>query len=135
MPPMDRLTQFVDKVLKLLLANFPSRTGLGAAIGLATQVVTLIFEPVLKTITYFNLTQLPFWSWPVVGIVLMNARTIITVLEDDTVGDEQIDRAVKLIKQSGMPAAVKQQQYVLLIGEAIEELRLRPKRGTQLRAD
>lgn len=129
MNPMDRWTQLIDKALDLLLVNSPTRTGLGAAIGLAVHALLLICEPALKTFTYLNLTQLPFWVWPIIGIVVMNARTILSAVNDDTVGDEQIDVAIKLIKQAPITAAAKQQRYAQLIGEVIEGLRFHPKKN------
>ncbi|WP_129778612.1 hypothetical protein [Peristeroidobacter soli] len=123
MNPLDRWTQLIDKTLDLLLANSPTRTGLGVSMGLAVHALMLIFEPALKTLTYLNLTQLPFWSWPVLGIVVMNVRTILSAVRDETVGNEQIDVAIKLIKQAPIPAAVKQQRYAQLIAEVIEGLR------------
>jgi hypothetical protein len=131
----DHWTQLVDKVLDLLLVNAPRRTSLGAAMGLLVHLVTLIFEPTLKTVTYLNLTQLPIWGWPIAGIVVMNGRQIISALKDDTMGDEQIDLAIKMIERGKLPAEARQRQYALLIAKVIKEVKFNPQRTTDLRTD
>lgn len=135
MNPMDRLTGFVDKVMDLLLMNSPNRTGLGVAIGLSVHVLILVLEPVLINFTQLNLTRLPIWAWPVLGIVVMNLRGIMSSLRDDSVGNEQIDLAIKVISKAKMPPAAERHQYILLIAKVIDGLKVSPKSTTDLRTD
>lgn len=135
MTAMDRWTQLVDKSTDLLLANSPNRTGLGVAIGLGVHVLILIFEPTLSTVSYLNLTRLPFWSWPVLGIVAMNFRAIRCSLKEDSVGNEQIDMAIKLIEKAKMSPAAERHQYALLVAKVVEGLKVDTKPRTDLRTE
>jgi predicted Co/Zn/Cd cation transporter (cation efflux family) len=134
MNPMDRWTQLLDKVLNLFLVDSPNRTGLGVAIGLFVHVLILIFEPML-TLAQLNLTRLPMWAWPVIGVVAMNARAIRASLKEESVGNEQIDLAIRVIKKAKMSPAAERHQYILLIAKVIEGLDVSPKRTTDLRTD
>ena len=134
MNSIDRWTQLIDKVMDVFLVNSPNRTGLGVAIGLGLHVLTLIFEPILQGWTYVNL-QLPLWGWPVLGIVVMNLRTIGASLREETTGNEQLDRAIKVIRTARLPPAAERHQYVLLIAKVIDELKFDSRKSLGLRTD
>lgn len=129
------LTEFVDKVMDLFLMNSPNRTGLGVAIGLSIHALILVLEPALTNFPQLNLTGLPLWAWPVLGIVVMNLRAIRSALKEDSVGNEQIDLAIRIINRAKMSPGAERHQYVLLIAKVIEDLKVSPRSTTDLRTD
>lgn len=135
MTAMDRWTQLLGKVPDLLLMNSPNRTGLGVAVGLALHVLILICEPMLSTFTQLNLTRLPLWGLPVLGIVLMNLRAIKCSLTEDSVGSEEVDVAIKVIERARMSPAAARHQYILLIAKVIERIKVKHESTTDLRTD
>jgi hypothetical protein len=135
MTAMDRWTQLVGKIADLLLMSYPHRTGLGVALGLGVHVLMLILEPMLGTFTLLNLTRLPVWAMPVLGIVVMNLRAIRSSLREDSVGSEQVDLAIRLIEKAKMSPAAARHQYILLIAKVIEGIKVDPKSTTDLRTN
>ncbi|GFE82764.1 hypothetical protein GCM10011487_47640 [Steroidobacter agaridevorans] len=132
---MDRWTQLVGKVADLLLMNSPNRTGLGVVLGLGVYVLTLIFEPMLNNFTLLNLTRLPAWGLPVLGIVVMNLRAIKCSLTEDSVGDEEVDVAIKVIEKAKMSPGAARHQYILLIAKVIEGIKVKRESPPDLRTD
>lgn len=135
MTAMDRWTQLVGKVADLLLMNSPNRTGLGVVLGLGVYVLTLIFEPMLNNFTLLNLTRLPAWGLPVLGIVVMNLRAIKCSLTEDSVGDEEVDVAIKVIEKAKMSPGAARHQYILLIAKVIEGIKVKRESPPDLRTD
>jgi hypothetical protein len=132
---IHRSTQLLSRALDILLANSPRRTGLGVAIGLVLYSATLVLQGPLKAVTSVDLTQAPFWGWVALGVVSMHVRAIFSSLKEDSVGNDQIDAAIKVIRQANFSASEQRQQYRLLIGKVIDGLEIRPKENLEQRSD
>jgi hypothetical protein len=113
----DLVTRIVDRVLDVLFAKYPARTGLGVVLGGTFAFLARLFEPSIRSIAAIDATGAPLWGWLALGILILHIPTIRGLFKQQPIGDDVIDQALDLIERSNFTQAEKRQQYRNLIAQ------------------
>lgn len=73
---IDRLTQFINAALSILLIGHPNRTALGVVLGVTASTLNKIFAPILaRASSIIDLSKVSVYEFLFIGIALMHIPT------------------------------------------------------------
>lgn len=94
----DVLSDTVNRSINFLLVNHPTRTSLGAVLGLVLEFLSKVFSPILNRISTINLSIINPWEYVIVGIFLMHLKTFYEAFTKKTYLSENEERAFEAIR-------------------------------------
>ena len=114
----------ISKVIDILLIKYPSRTALGIVMGAVLKTLVVIFNPLLLNLEIIDLKSVNLLGWLSIGLIITHYRTLISIFEQDQVGNEKLDEIIQMIEGADFTPQERRQQYRLLIKKTVNSLEL-----------
>lgn len=114
-------TRIVDRALDIVLSKYPARTGLGVVTGLLLHLLAELFSPALKAVPFLDISSLGWWQWLAPGLLIMHAPTILSILKQRSIGNDEVDQVLQLIERGNFSESERRQQYRMLINRVIDK--------------
>jgi hypothetical protein len=115
----DRTSAITYRALDLLFLRHPMRTSLGVIIGLVIVLFVDVFSPWLATLRYIDVYRANPVLWVAFGVFIMHIPTIIYMFRGAR-GNEDIEEALKLIREAPFSESERRAKYRALIIAAMQ---------------
>ncbi|AMX17733.1 hypothetical protein IEC338SC_0554 [Acinetobacter pittii] len=121
---VDLYSKFISQGLDVLFTKYPTRTGLGIILGSVLSFITNLFRPFLEKIESIDFNTAPWWGWLSIGLIIMHIPTIISVFQQNSIGNDRVDQALELIEKGNFSKNERRQHYRNLIEKVTVDLAL-----------
>lgn len=97
---LRRFSKPLSISIDLIFLKHPERSSLGFMFGVALHILTKIFAPTLRQITWLDLASVGIVEYGILGLVLIHLPTIMTLLVRPTRADEGIEKAFAIMREA-----------------------------------
>lgn len=119
---MDKASFWLKRAIDILLLHSPLKTALGILIGYLFGQGVNLFRPTLVQIHTIDINAVPFYTYTILGIVLMHIGTIKRLRNNESVLPEKLQQALDLIDRTVMTPEQKQILYKRVVEAVLNEL-------------
>lgn len=120
----DLFSKLISQGLDVLFAKYPTRTGLGVILGGALSFIAKLFSPILQKVEIIDFNNTAWWGWIFIGLIIMHIPTILSIFNQNSVGNDTVDQALELIERGDFSKVERRQLYRNLIEKVSSSLAL-----------
>lgn len=126
------ITDIIKNAADILLAKDARRTVFGFFLGGTFVFFIALNAPWLKTITFMDYTGAPWWGWICLGEVIMHFPNMLSLLRNESLGNDTVDQAIELIMRGNFSQAEQRQLYRGLVQRFTAEISLNKKMQSEV---
>lgn len=119
---VDSWTRVIAWGLGVTFRPYPARNSIGIVLGATFWFVAELFKPALRSMTFANFADAPWYGWFALGLLIMHLPTICSLFRQQPTGDEQLDRLFEMMDRGNFSEVERRRLIRMLISRVADSL-------------